>query len=119
MGKSKSNARMKAREFFYLIDKELLTNNLDKIFPIKLKHNEELIERVHARYPFISKAEIALTITEIFAEMRKQLFIGNILKIHKLFSEADVLLSKTKPLMIGRVKFRLKPSGEIKDERYR
>ena len=72
---------------FFFKDKshQQVIDELNKSLPIRLKYNEDLINKVHARYPLINKTEISIIITNIFQSFRDLLFSGNILNFHNLF----------------------------------
>jgi len=72
---------------FYFKDKthQEVVEEINKELPINLKYNEDLVDRVHARYPLISKSEIAIIIKLIFENFRELLILGNILNFHNLF----------------------------------
>ncbi len=53
--------------------------------PVNLKYNEELVNRVHARYPLISKAEVGTIVKVIFQSMRDLLILGKVLNFNNLF----------------------------------
>lgn len=53
--------------------------------PVSLKYNEELVNRVYARYPLISKAEVGMIVKTIFQGMRDLLILGKVLNFNTLF----------------------------------
>lgn len=61
---------------FYFKDIDKFIEELNKDFPIKLSNMEDIIEKVHLKYPLISKAEISLIIKNIFLSLRELLFRG-------------------------------------------
>lgn len=55
------------------------------LFPIDLRYNEELIDRVHNKYPYCTKSEISIVVTAIFSSFRELLIFGKVLNFNKLF----------------------------------
>lgn len=77
-------------------------------FPISLKHLQEIIDRVHNRYPLVEKYDIAVTIKAFIDTIRSILLDGNIITIHHLFSNMYLnsyrVINKSKYNRIVRVK---------------
>jgi hypothetical protein len=65
--------------------KQELVDQLNEKDPISLKYNEELVNRVCERYPYIEKYETALIVKQIFSAFRDLLILGKILNLNKLF----------------------------------
>lgn len=61
------------KEFLELINKEI---------PIDLRYNEDLVNRVHEKYPLISKAEVAVIIKGVFESIRDLLILGDVINFH-------------------------------------
>lgn len=58
---------------------------LNKEYPISLKENEDLINRIYDRYPLISKSEVSIIVKYIFESIRELLVLGKILNFNNLF----------------------------------
>jgi hypothetical protein len=58
--------------------------------PIKLKYNEDLINRVYARYPLIDKSQISIIVKAIFQSFRDLLVLGKVLNFNNLFFDAKI-----------------------------
>jgi hypothetical protein len=58
---------------------------LNQEHPVNIKYNEDLVNRIYERYPFISKADISFVVKTIFQSFRDLLVLGNILNFHNLF----------------------------------
>lgn len=69
-----------------------MVDKLDTEMPIKLKHNEDLINRVYARYPLIKKSEVSLIVLRVFQGIRELLILGKILQFNKLFFDTKLLV---------------------------
>jgi hypothetical protein len=67
-----------------LDDLILLINNNS---PISLKYNEKLIEKIHDRYPYLSKHDIALIVQSTFSVMRELLLKDNVLHLGSFMSK--------------------------------
>lgn len=72
---------------FYFKDKshQDMVDLLDLEYPINIKYNEGLVNRIHERYPLINKADISFIVKTIFQSFRDLLVLGNILNFHNLF----------------------------------
>lgn len=77
----------KTTKQYYFIDQshQEVVDQLNKDLPVNLKYNEDLVNRVYERYPFISKADISLIIKATFQSFRDLLVLGKILNFNKLF----------------------------------
>lgn len=58
--------------------------------PISLKHNEDLVNRVHARYPLISRIQVAVIVKGIFQSIRDLLVLGKVLNFNNLFFDTKL-----------------------------
>lgn len=59
-------------------------DQLNKQYPIKLKYQEDLIDRIYSRYPYLNKVEIAIIVKTTFEGMRYFLLIGKNLHFKKI-----------------------------------
>jgi len=53
--------------------------------PVNLKYNEDLVDRVCARYPIISKTEVSIIVKAVFASFRDLMVQGAVLNFNNLF----------------------------------
>lgn len=60
---------------------DLLNNEL----PVNIKYNEDLVNRVYDRYPFINKSEVSVIVKAIFQSFRDLLILGKVLNFNNLF----------------------------------
>jgi hypothetical protein len=67
-----------------------MVDQLNSDSPINLQYNEDLVNRVYARYPLISKAEVAQVITAVFQSMRDLLILGKVLNFNNLFFDTKL-----------------------------
>lgn len=58
---------------------------VNSLFPINLKYNEELIDRIYEQYPYIEKHEISNIVLTTFSIIRECLIMGDIINIYNLF----------------------------------
>lgn len=63
---------------------------VNKELPISLKYNEDLINRIHEKYPIVNKSEIALVAKTIFQSIRELLILGKIINLHSLFFDTKL-----------------------------
>jgi hypothetical protein len=70
--------------------KQQMVDYLNDRYPISIKHNEDLVNRVHARYPLLNRSEVAIVIRTIFVSIRDLLVLGNILNFNGLFFDAKL-----------------------------
>jgi hypothetical protein len=67
-----------------------MVDQLNNDYPISLKHNEDLVNRVHARYPLLDKSEVGIIIKAVFASFRDLLVLGKILNFNNLFFDTKL-----------------------------
>jgi hypothetical protein len=80
--------------FFKDLSHQEVADLLDQEYPVSLKHNEDLVNRVHQRYPILKKAEVALIITKIFQSLRQFLILGKMISVGYLFSQTRLIFSQ-------------------------
>ena len=79
-----------------------IISDINKQYPIKLNNGEDLIERIHARYPLVSKTEIAVIINATFESIREFLIRGEIVSINGLFNNLIIKITKPKKYVLVR-----------------
>jgi len=67
-----------------------MVDELNTERPVSLKYNEDLVNRVYARYPVIDKSEVGLIIKAVFSSIRDLWILGNILNFNNLFLGAKL-----------------------------
>lgn len=67
-----------------------MVDYLNEYYPISLKHNEDLINRVHSKYPLIDKSEVGIIVKAVFASFRDLLVLGKILNFNNLFFDTKL-----------------------------
>ena len=63
---------------------EEVVNIINDKIPIKLNNNEDLVTRVHNRYPMVSKAEVALVVKSAFEVIRDCIILGKTINLHSI-----------------------------------
>jgi len=63
---------------------------LNKELPINLRYNEAMINRIHNKYPLISKTEISIIVRAVFQSFRDLLVLGNVLNFNGLFFDTKL-----------------------------
>lgn len=89
---------------------------LEDLPEVSLKHIFSIIERVHNRYPTISKTEVVLIIKALLEVIRELLVLGKIVSINDLFDHAIVLfyIVKRKNGVFPSVKIRVQTPRDMK-----
>ncbi len=67
-----------------------MVDYLNEKYPISLKHNEDLVNRVYARYPLLDKSEVGIIIKAVFASFRDLLVLGKVLNFNNLFFDTKL-----------------------------
>lgn len=72
---------------FYFTEKshQDMVNHLNKELPIKLKYNEELVDRIHQRYPILDKSSVSIIVRGVFQSLRDLLVLGKVLNFNNIF----------------------------------
>jgi hypothetical protein len=77
---------------FYFKDmtNQQMVDHLNDNYPISLRHNEDLVNRVYARYPILDKSEVGIIVKAVFASFRDLLILGKILNFNSLFFDTKL-----------------------------
>lgn len=59
--------------------------------PVNLKYNEDLVNRVYARYPIIDKSKVAIIIKAVFQSFRDLLILEKVLNFNNLLFDMKFL----------------------------
>jgi hypothetical protein len=70
--------------------KQQMVDDLNSSYPISLRHNEDLVNRVFARYPLLDKSEVGIIIKAVFSSFRDLLVLGKVLNFNNLFFDAKL-----------------------------
>lgn len=63
---------------------------VNKDLPINLKYNEDLVNRVHNRYPYLDKVSITFIIQKVFESLRDLMILGKVLNFNNLFFDTKL-----------------------------
>ena len=67
-----------------------MVDELNEKYPISLKNNEELVNRVYDRYPLLDKSEVGIIIKAVFSSFRDLLILGKVLNFNNLFFDTKL-----------------------------
>lgn len=92
-------------------------SDYQKDHPISLEHMQPILDRVHERYPMLTKYEIVLITKTFLTVMREILLSGGILSLNNFFSHMHLIsFNKIRKNKFSRiVKVKLSTSRKIKD----
>jgi hypothetical protein len=86
----------------------LSTKDINKLFPINIKHLEPIINNITKKYPLINKMEIVFIVKAFFEVIREILISGKTFSINNLFSHTHLIaitrISKNKIEIIPKIK---------------
>ena len=68
-----------------------MVDELNDDYPISLKYNEDLINRIQSKYPLLSVSQVGLIVKAVFSSIRDLLVLGKILNFNKLFFDTKLL----------------------------
>lgn len=63
---------------------------MNKEYPVSLRYNEDLVNRVHARYPLVDKTQVSIVVKAIFQSFRDLLILGKVLNFNNLFFDTKL-----------------------------
>lgn len=63
---------------------------LDQEYPVLLQYNEDLIDRIHQKYPYVTKTEVSIVVQAAFQTMRQLLVLGKVLNFNKVFFDTKL-----------------------------
>jgi hypothetical protein len=76
--------------FFKDADHQEIVDQLNYEKPVNIKYNEDLVNRVHARYPLIDKTQVSIIIKAVFQSFRELLILGKVLNFNNLFFDTKL-----------------------------
>ena len=71
--------------YFKDLSHQEVVDQLNYELPINLKYNEDLINRIHTKYPLIDKTKVSIIVKLIFQSFRDLLILGKVLNFNNLF----------------------------------
>lgn len=90
------------------MSKQDMANTVNSDLPISLRKNEDLINRIHARYPLIDKSQISLIVKTVFHSFRELMVLGKVLSFHSVFFDTKL------HFYLREIKGVIKPSLKVK-----
>lgn len=79
------------RPFYFVnMSKQDIVDMLNNECPINIKYNEDLVDRIYARYPLVSKTEISIIVKAVFQSFRDLLVLGKVLNFNTLFFDTKL-----------------------------
>jgi hypothetical protein len=76
--------------FFKDMDHQDVVDLLNIEYPVNIKYNEDLVNRVYARYPLIDKTQVSVIIKAVFQCFRELLILGKILNFNNLLFDCKL-----------------------------
>lgn len=76
--------------YFKDVSHQEMVEILNDDHPVNLKYNEDLVNRVYARYPLIEKSQVSIIVKAIFQSMRDLLVLEKVLNFNNLFFDAKL-----------------------------
>lgn len=76
--------------YFKDLSHQQMVDQLNTDLPVSTKYNEDLINRIHQRYPTINKYSVALIVREVFQSFRAFLILGKVLNFNNLFFDTKL-----------------------------
>ena len=76
--------------FFKELSNQQMVDLINEDLPLNIKYNENLVDRVHARYPLIDKTQTSVIIKTIFQSLRELLILGKVLNFNNLFFDTKL-----------------------------
>jgi hypothetical protein len=79
--------KLKTVNPFYFRDQthQQIVDQLNTDHPVNIKYNEDLVNRVHDRYPLISKTQVSIIVKSVFQSFRDLLVLGRVLNFNNIF----------------------------------
>lgn len=63
---------------------------LNREYQVDIRYNENLVDRVYARYPFVNKIDISIVVKAFFQSLRDLLILGKVLNFNNLFFDTKL-----------------------------
>jgi predicted DNA-binding protein YlxM (UPF0122 family) len=76
--------------YFKDLSHQEMADLLNEENPVNLKYNEDIINRIHARYPLLEKSQISIIVKSVFHSLRELLVLGKVLNFNNLFFDGKL-----------------------------
>jgi hypothetical protein len=77
--------------FFNELTHQQMADIINQDLPLNIKYNEDLVDRIHSRYPLIDKMETSIIVKAIFQSFRDLLILGKVLNFNNFFFDCKLL----------------------------
>jgi hypothetical protein len=77
--------------FFKQLDRQEVVDLINSEMPVNIKYNEDLVDRVYARYPLIDKTQVSIIVKAVFQSLRDLLVLGKVINFNNLFFDTKLL----------------------------
>lgn len=71
-----------------------MVDELNSKYPIDLRYNANLVNKVYARYPLVDKTCISIVVKSVFQSFRDLLVLGKVLNFNNLFFDTKLFFFK-------------------------
>ena len=69
----------------------MILENIEKMFPMRIKNMERIIQRVQEQYPTIDRSAVTMVIHSFFTMMRFELLTGKVFDISGYFPKMGLV----------------------------
>jgi hypothetical protein len=76
--------------FFKQLDHQQVVDLINKEIPVNIKYNEDLVDRVYARYPLIDKTQVSIIVKAVFQSLRDLLVLGKVINFNNFFFDTKL-----------------------------
>jgi hypothetical protein len=76
--------------YFNDLSHQEVINLLNIDYPVNIKYNEDLVNRVYAKYPLIDKTQVSIIVKAVFQSFRELLVLGKVLNFNNLFFDCKL-----------------------------
>lgn len=76
--------------FFKDLSHQQMVDLLNREYQVDIRYNENLVDRVYARYPFVNKIDISIVVKAFFQSLRDLLILGKVLNFNNLFFDTKL-----------------------------
>jgi hypothetical protein len=77
--------------FFTDLDHQQVVDLVNYERPVNIKYNEDLVDRVYARYPLINKTQVSIIVKAVFQSLRDLLILGKVINFNNFFFDTKLL----------------------------
>lgn len=67
-----------------------VVDQINREEPVNIRYNEDLVDRIHMRYPLLDKYQISIIVKAIFQSLRDFLVLGKVLNFNGVFFDTKL-----------------------------